>query len=120
MVEPQSPLYNVRRYPEYPQCYLPEVGDDFVSGVSLLLVLLWGSLCNLERILRVDLVAGVGCASDLSAIEAMAKNLSCLLALTKRAYTGTYVGLGVARDLIADAAANTSSGRHDVRWGIKY
>jgi hypothetical protein len=77
MVEPQSPLCWVRKSFRITIEYTPEVGDDLVSAVGHLLVLLWGALGDLEAVLGEDGVAGVGAATDFATVDAMAEDL-CL------------------------------------------
>jgi hypothetical protein len=55
--------------------YIPKVGDDLVAGVGDLLVLLRSALGDLEAVLGEDPVAGVGTASDLAAVDAVAEDL---------------------------------------------
>lgn len=55
--------------------YIPEVRDDLVAAVRLLLVLLRGSLGDLEFVLGEDRVARVRATTDLAAIVAVAEDL---------------------------------------------
>ena len=59
MVEPQSPLYNIRSCIHAFQCYEPEVGNNLISTVCLRFVLLWSSLDHLESIRGVHAVTGI-------------------------------------------------------------
>lgn len=68
IVEPQSPLCLVRKSLENATSYIPEVGNDLVTAVRNLLVLLWGTFGDLEPIIRVDGVAGISAATDLATI----------------------------------------------------
>jgi hypothetical protein len=54
---------------------VPEVGDNLIARVGLLLVLLGRTLGDLELFAIVDAVGAVGRAGDLTAVEAMAENL---------------------------------------------
>jgi len=58
--------------------YIPEVGDDLVTAIRSLFVLLGCALGDLESILGVDGVAGVGAATDLTAVGAVAEDLDYL------------------------------------------
>jgi hypothetical protein len=55
--------------------YVPEVGDDLVTSVGDLLVLLGSALGDFEAVLGEDTVAGVRTASDLAAVDAVAEDL---------------------------------------------
>ena len=56
--------------------YVPEIGDDLITTICLLLMLFWGSLGDLELVRREDRVAGVGAATDLAAVIAVAEDLN--------------------------------------------
>lgn len=60
MVEPQSPLPNVRNCSEHRRGPIPKERGYFFSTVRCLFVLLWGSLGDLELVLAVHGVAGIG------------------------------------------------------------
>ena len=75
MVEPQSPLYMVSKNFKIAAGFIPEVGNDLIATVSLLLMLLWGALGDLEPILGVDGVARVSAAANLTAVGAVAEDL---------------------------------------------
>jgi hypothetical protein len=76
MVEPQSPLCmsTLVCLEEHTQ-HIPEVGDDLVAAIGLLLVLLGGALGDLELVCVIDTVGAVGAATDLAAVGAVAENL---------------------------------------------
>jgi hypothetical protein len=56
--------------------YIPEVGGDLVATVRLLLVLLWSALGYFEAVRRVNGVAGERAATNLAAVDTMAKDLA--------------------------------------------
>ena len=91
MVEPQSPLAVIshvllRRLREY----IPEVRDDLVTTVGLLLVLLRSALGDLELVCVINTVGAVGAATDLTTVCAVAENLR-LGQLPESSHQGTYV-----------------------------
>lgn len=55
--------------------YIPEVGDDLVTAIGLLLVLLGGALGDLELVRVIDTIGAVGATADLAAVGAVAENL---------------------------------------------
>jgi hypothetical protein len=75
MVEPQSPLQLVRNISTAYAEYTPEVGDDLVSAICDLLVLLRGTLRDLEAVIGENGIAGVGASANLAAVDAMTKDL---------------------------------------------
>ena len=97
--------------------YAPEVGNDLVTAIGDLLVLLGSALGDLESVLGIDGVARVGAATDLAAVGAVAENLNGLLEHGITGRRTTYTGFAVALHLVADIAAHASSGRHlGLRW----
>jgi hypothetical protein len=53
-------------------------------------VLLWGALGDLELVLGVDGVAGVGASADLTAVIAVAENLGQPLAIARNLSTSPH------------------------------
>lgn len=92
---------------------IPEVGDDLVTTICGLFVLLRGALGDLEPVGGEHCVAGVCAAANLTAVQAMAEDLRTLSAHCCSTDTrSTHAGLAVAVHLVADVAAHASSGRH--------
>ena len=60
--------------------YIPEHGSDIISTVALDRVCLWRTLGDLEALVRVDGVGGVGGSCDLAAVKAVAEDLGTPLA----------------------------------------
>jgi hypothetical protein len=112
MVEPQSPLYDVRSCVRSVPGYEPEKGRDLASAVGRLLMLLWSSLGDLEPILAVESIARIGRSGDLAAVVTVAKDLYRLLALSQLVEITAYLCLTVTLHLIADISTHTSSDRH--------
>lgn len=54
---------------------VPEIGNNLVAAISLLLVLLGRSFGDLEAIRREQRIARMRAASDLAAIQAIAEDL---------------------------------------------
>jgi hypothetical protein len=76
MVEPQSPLDVVSTVSRWRLGeYIPEVRDDLVTTVGLLLVLLRSALGDLELVCVIDTVGAVGAATNLTTVCAVAENL---------------------------------------------
>ena len=76
IVEPQSPLRkSAYCHDDTSQMYIPEVGNDLVAAVGLLLVLLGGTLGDFELVRVIDTVGTVGATTDLAAVCAVAKDL---------------------------------------------
>lgn len=75
MVEPQSPLCVSAGPTSRSTRYIPEVGDDLVAAIGLLLVLLGGALGDLKLVCIIDTIGAVGAATDLAAVSAVAENL---------------------------------------------
>lgn len=90
MVDPQSPLFLVSRGYKTTGRTIPEVGDDLVTTISYLLVLLWGSLGDLETILGKYRVTGIGASANLTAVQAMTKDLDRPSALCLEHYHLSY------------------------------
>jgi hypothetical protein len=102
-------------------CCIPEVRNDLVTTIRLRLVLLRGALGDLELVLGVDGVAGVGASTDLAAVVAVAENLPQSLVIAVNLSTSpTYASVAVALHLVTDVAAHTSSGRHLVGLVLGY
>lgn len=72
MVEPQSPLQQVRNDFRIFVGHVPKARDDFVATIGYLFVLLWGALGDLESIIRKDGIAGVGAAANLATVDTVA------------------------------------------------
>jgi hypothetical protein len=75
-------------------------------------VLLGRALGDLEAVLGVEAVTGVGASTDLAAVGAMAENLCNNQPLPTSLLRETYAGLAVTRHLVADVTAHASSGNH--------
>jgi hypothetical protein len=75
MVEPQSPLHLVRASWTLSAEYIPEVGDNLVTAIRNLLVLLGSALGDLEAVIGEDGVARVGASANLAAVDTVAENL---------------------------------------------
>lgn len=113
MVEPQSPLDVVspvllRQLREY----IPEVRDDLITTIGLLLVLLRSALGDLELVCVIDTVGAVGAATDLTTVCAVAENLHLgqILESSTKAYT--YARCRLSTRLVADVSAHAASGNH--------
>jgi len=91
MVEPQSPLDVVSIVPRWRlgEC-IPEVRNDLITTVGLLLVLLRSALGDLELVCVIDTVGAVGAATDLTTVCAVTENLR-LGQLPASAHKDTYV-----------------------------
>jgi hypothetical protein len=77
------------------------------------------ALGDLERVLGVDGVAGVGASTNFAAVVAMAENLRQPLAIVGNlSASPTYASLAVALHLVTDVATHTSSRRHLVGLGL--
>lgn len=91
MVEPQSPLDVVSVVSRWHLGkYIPEVRDDLVTTVGLLLVLLRSSLGDLELVCVIDTIGAVGAATDLTTVCAVAENLRLGQSL-ESSHKGTYI-----------------------------
>lgn len=78
MVDPQSPLPDISNHLGTHLRAIPEVGDDLIATVRLGLVLLRGTLGNLESILWEDGVARIGTSTNFATIQTMAEDLDRL------------------------------------------
>lgn len=77
MVEPQSPLRHVSSLDltRNNRSYIPKVGNNLVTTVGLLLVLLRCPFRDLELVRIIHTVGTVGTTTNLAAICAVAENL---------------------------------------------
>jgi hypothetical protein len=113
MVEPQSPLDAVSTVSRWRLGeYIPEVRDDLVTTVGLLLVLLRSALGDLELVCVIDTVGAVGAATDLTSVCAVAENLRLDQALESFEKAHTYARCRLSTRLVADVSAHASSGGH--------
>lgn len=78
-----------------------EHGRDFITTLSLDCVWLWGAFGNLEAVFWEDAVGGVGATSNLTAVVAMAKDVT----------------LTVASHLVTNVTTEASSYGHFARLG---